>query len=74
MSMKKILFLLLPVALFCEHIYDTKLTNENKKAMNNPKIKCRWVCDKKLYEEQKIADAISFYKKSKYYKFTKKEF
>ncbi len=72
--MKKILFLLLPVSLFCEHIYDSKLGTANKKAMDNPKIKCRWVCDKKVYTEQKIAEAISFYKKSKYYKFTKKGF
>ena len=62
------------MSLFCEHIYETKLTQENKKAMNNPKIKCRWVCDKKVYNEQKIADAISFYKHSKYYKFNAKEF
>jgi len=27
-KMKKLLLLLLPVALFCEHIYDTKLTQE----------------------------------------------
>jgi hypothetical protein len=69
--MKKILFLLLPMSLFCEHIYDTKLSKENHDALNNPKIKCRWVCDKKIYTEQKIADAISFYKNSKYYKFSK---
>ncbi len=72
--MKKLLFLLLPMTLFCEHIYDTKLTKENRAAINNSKIKCRWVCDKKVYNEQKIADAISFYKNSKYYKFTKKAF
>jgi len=72
--MKKVLFLLLPVALFCEHIYKTKLTKANRDAMENEKIKCRTVCDKKIYKEQKIADAISFYKESKYYKFTKKEF
>jgi len=72
--MKKVLFLLLPVTLFCEHIYNTKLTKENRDAMENEKIKCRMVCDKKIYKEQRIADAISFYKESKYYKFTKKEF
>jgi len=72
--MKKVLFLLLPIALFSEHIHDTKLTKENRDAMENKKIKCRMVCDKKIYKEQKIADAISFYKESKYYKFTKREF
>jgi len=72
--MKKVLFLLLPIALFCEHIHDTKLTKANRDAIENKKIKCRMVCDKKIYKEQKIADAISFYKESKYYKFTKKEF
>ncbi|WP_297440328.1 hypothetical protein [Sulfurimonas sp.] len=72
--MKKILFLLLPLALFGEHIYDTKTSEANKKAMQNPKIKCRWVCDKKVYTEQKIAEAISFYKNSKYYTFTKQKF
>ena len=72
--MIKILFLLLPTLLFCEKIYDTKLSDENRAAMENKKIKCRWVCDKKIYKEQKIAEAISFYKNSKYYKFDKKEF
>ncbi len=62
------------MSLFCEHIYETKLSKENHDALNNPKIKCRLVCDKKIYTEQKIADAISFYKNSKYYKFSKKEF
>jgi hypothetical protein len=72
--MKKILFLLLPIILFAEHIYTTKPSAENKKAMENPKIKCRWVCDKKIYTEQKIAEAISYYKHSEYYNFKKKEF
>ncbi len=67
--MKKILFLLLPSLLFCEKIYETKLSIKNRTAMKNEKIKCRWVCDKKIYKEQKIAEAISFYKRSKYYKF-----
>ena len=42
--------------------------------MKNKKIKCRWVCDKKVYKEQKIADAISFYRDSKNYKFKSKGF
>ena len=72
--MKKVLFLLLPSLLFCEKIYETQLSEANRAAMENKKIKCRWVCDKKLYKEQKIAEAISFYKKSKYYKFENKKF
>ncbi len=72
--MKKALFLLLPSLLFCEKIYETKLSAENRAAMENAKIKCRWVCDKKIYKEQKIAEAISFYKKSKYYRFDAKKF
>ncbi len=57
-----------------ETIYATKASKPNIEAMHNPKIKCRWVCDKKVYKEQKISEAISFYKNSKYYKFDKKEF
>jgi hypothetical protein len=68
------LFLLLATLTNAETLYDTKLSDANKKAMQNKKIKCRWVCDKKIYKEQKIAEAISFYKKSKYYKFESKKF
>ncbi len=49
--------------------FNTKKTIENEQAMKNPKIKCRWVCDKKIYKEKEITDAISFYKNSKDYKF-----
>ena len=82
--MKKILLLIVYCSLFAESpfesqgsrhfdlsAYETKESIENKKATNNSKIKCRWVCDKKIYTEQKIAEAISFYKKSKEYNFTK---
>jgi len=72
--MKYLLVLMLPTLLFCEKIYDTQLSKENRAAMENKKIKCRWVCDKKIYTEQKISEAISFYKNSKYYKFDKKGF
>lgn len=44
-------------------VFDTKRTIENNKAIKNEEIICREVCDKKLYKEQKIADAISFYKR-----------
>jgi len=70
--MKMILLLsLLFSSLFCERLYEKKISQENISAMKNEKIKCRLVCDKKIYKEQKIADAVSFYKKSKLYKFTK---
>jgi len=45
-------------------VFDTKSKDIHKKAMENEKVKCRKVCDKKIYKEQKIADAISFYKKT----------
>ena len=72
--MKKIIYLIICVSLFGESIYNTKACPDNKKAMENKKVKCRWVCDKKVYKAQKIADAISFYKNSKDYNFVKREF
>ncbi len=67
--MKLFFLLLLTTLLFSEHIYETKISQANKEAMQNKKIKCRWVCDKKIYKEQKISDAITFYKNSKRYTF-----
>ena len=74
--MRKFLLLLSPILVFALSpfespkensfnlsMFNTKKNFENKKAMDNEKIKCRYVCDKKIYKEQKIADAISFYKK-----------
>jgi len=72
--MKILIPLLLSVILLANSSFETKVSPENRKAMENKKVKCRWVCDKKIYKEQKIADAISFYKNSKDYNFTKKEF
>ncbi|OIP54320.1 MAG: hypothetical protein AUK54_06650 [Helicobacteraceae bacterium CG2_30_36_10] len=82
--MNKIILLLLPALLFaaypvsvpkegCVNIssFDTKSNSLNKQTSKNKKIRCRMVCDKKIYKEEKIADAISFYKNSKDYKFTK---
>ena len=54
--------------------FEKKISKENEAAMNNEKLKCRGVCDKKLYKEQKITEAISFYKNAKEYSFSKKEF
>jgi len=71
----KILFILfITTILFGERIYETKVSNTNRKVMQNKKIKCRWVCDKKIYKEQKIREAVLFYKNSKTYKFTKSSF
>lgn len=76
-GMKKILLIILPLGLFALSpfetaqevnydlsVFNTKKTNENIKAMKNQKVKCRYVCDKKVYKEQKIAEALSFYKGS----------
>ena len=80
--MKKILFILSPILLqalspfespqpndFNLSVFNTSKNILNVKASENQKIKCRYVCDKKIYKEQEIADAISFYKNSKEYKF-----
>jgi len=71
-TMKFLTLLLLVSSLFAEHIYEKKASKENREAMKNEKIKCRWVCDKKVYKEQKIADAVLFYRNSQTYKFNKK--
>jgi len=70
--MKIMFFILLPLLISAQSIYAPKASKSNIEAMHNPKIKCRWVCDKKIYKEQKISEAVSFYKNSKYYKFNKK--
>jgi hypothetical protein len=80
----KILFLLMPLLLsalspfesksknyFDTSVYDTKKSKENTQAAKNLKITCRYVCDKKVYKEQKISDAVGFYKKSTDYNFNK---
>lgn len=72
--MKTTLLFFLVTLLYSQTEFEPKMTIENEKAMQNEKIKCRWVCDKKIYKEQKIAEAISFYKNAKEYKFTKEGF
>ena len=80
--MNKIVFTFIPALLFAISpfespesnsfelsAYETKKSVANVQAANNPKIKCRLVCDKKIYKEQKISDAIEFYKNSKEYRF-----
>lgn len=72
--MKKTLMLTLIALLTNASEFEKRVSKENEAAMNNKKIQCRWVCDKKLYKEQKIEEAISFYKNSKDYNFSKKSF
>ena len=76
--MMKIAILLSPLLLFAispfespkpnvfnTSAYETKASVETIKASENKKIKCRYVCDKRVYKEKQISDAVSFYKKSK---------
>ena len=72
--MKKLSILLLASFLFGETLYESKASKENRDAMQNRQIKCRTVCDKKIYKEQKIESAVSFYKNSKNYKFNRNGF
>ena len=78
--MKKTILLFLPIYLFAfdpykstnsknfdTSVYDTKASKENMQATKNIKIKCRYVCDKKVYKEQKISEAIEFYKRTRNY-------
>ncbi|MCW8837402.1 MAG: hypothetical protein OQK11_01745 [Thiovulaceae bacterium] len=81
--MKKILLLLtLTVIISARGPFDSPLprnldfsafnTNkylENEQAVENEKIICRKVCDKKIYKEQIISEAINFYKSSKVHHF-----
>jgi len=72
-SMKTLLVTLLLFSTLLAVNFEKKTTKENREAMENEKVKCRWVCDKKLYREQKISEAISFYKNSKEYNFSHKK-
>ena len=51
--------------IFNTSIYDTKETQETKMASENEKVKCRYICDKKLYKEQQINNAVTYYKNLK---------
>ena len=48
--------------LFDTSAYETKESKIIKQASENEKIKCRYVCDKKIYKEKKISEAVSYYK------------
>lgn len=81
--MIKILFLLTPLLLTAQTPFDTvaknvdvsayekKKSKEVEQASKNVKVTCRLVCDKKVYKEQKISEAIEFYKNSKDYRFNR---
>jgi len=82
----KTLILLLPVLIFAfspfespksnsfdTSVYNTKESKENVEASKNEQIRCRYVCDKKVYKEQKISDAIEFYKRTRNYNFIDNE-
>lgn len=47
--------------------FDTLNSAVAQIASESQQVRCRYVCDKRLYKEQKIAEAISFYKSSKDY-------
>lgn len=77
---KLILFIALQISLLAESpfespkpnffdttVYETKKNQENIKASKNSQITCRYVCDKKIYKEQRISDAVEFYKTSRDY-------
>lgn len=82
--MIKLSFLLLPLLLVAQtpfdtvaaknidmSAYETKKSEANFQASKNMKVTCRLVCDKRVYKEQKISDAIEFYKNSKEYRFNR---
>ena len=84
--MMKTLIFLLPVCIFAfdsfespdinifdTSVYDTKERVENRQAIKNVQIKCRYVCDKKIYKEQKISEAVEFYKRTRNYDSTRSE-
>ena len=72
--MKITIVLLLPLILFAQspfespepHQFDLSMFNTADKVQTKEKtikVVCRFVCDKKLSKEQKIEEALSFYKK-----------
>jgi hypothetical protein len=72
----KFIWIFLSVALFSSFLFADSLckVQTNINASKKDKIQCRCVCDKKLSEEQKMAEAIKFYKNSKNYNFANYSF
>ena len=72
--MKIFLILIISTILFGESIYEITVSPTNKQAIQNKKVKCVVVCNKRVYREQQISAAVSFYKKSKNYHFNRNGF
>ena len=74
--MKKIIYLALPLSLFAlspfetpqSYKYDLASFNTKPKVkveVNGEKVVCRFICDKQISKEQKLQNAVNFYKKRK---------
>lgn len=50
-------------------LFAETLKHEKSVELKKPEIRCRCICDKKLSTEERMQEAIDFYKKSKNYKF-----
>jgi hypothetical protein len=72
--MKLLSLLLLTSYLFATTHHERRSSQENSATIQNKKLQCRKVCDKKIYKEKKIEEAVSFYKNSKNYKFNRNGF
>ena len=76
--MRWLIYLTLPLFLYAQSPFESVFTAPHKTSMFNTKIDkkikdkkimCRIVCDKKIYREQVIREAIAFYTNSKDYSF-----
>lgn len=74
--MKKIIYLILPFSLFAlspfntpqSYKYDLSTFNTKQKVKTEVKCEktiCRFICDKQISKEQKLQNAVNFYKKRK---------
>jgi len=66
--MKYLIYLILPLLVNAQSPFESTTTQTHLNSTKS-KIKCRQVCDKKIYKEKVITDAITFYINSKYYSF-----
>ena len=74
--MKWLIYLILPLFLSAQSPFESIVipprsasvfnTKTDIKPSSDKKIKCRYICDKKIYNLQVITDAINFYINSKY--------
>ena len=72
----KSIWIFLSVAFFYSFLFaDSQCSVKTDiNASKEDKIQCRCICDKKISEEKKMAEAIEFYKNSKNYNFTNYSF